>query len=70
MEVITTETIDAVEKAVAAGDMEAVRPHARFFGPIADRIVGATGDGRRARYDEMGSRLLGQYVKHSVACDR
>lgn len=66
MEVITAETVEAVERAVAAGDMAAVQPYARFFGPIADRIV----DGRRAKYDEMANRLLGRYVKHSVTCDR
>jgi hypothetical protein len=66
MEVITAEAIEAVDKAVAAGDMAAVQPYARFFGPIADRIV----DGRRGTYDAMAIRLLGRHVRESVACDR
>jgi hypothetical protein len=69
MEIIPAETIETVKKAVEEGNVAAVMAHARFFAPIADQIIAAA-PGERAKYDAMGSRLLGRYVGRATACQQ
>jgi hypothetical protein len=69
MEVITQESERVVENAVAANDMVALQPYARFFGPISDRILAKTTDEtKRQRFSGMANRLLSTYVKDASSC--
>jgi hypothetical protein len=69
MEIVTPASQRAVEAAVAANDVAALAPYARFFGPISDRILANTSDARvRQRVGEMANTLLTTYVRNSTSC--
>jgi hypothetical protein len=69
MEVLTAASERAVERAVTRNDMTALRPYARFFGPIAERILARTADvAVRQRYSQVADMLLTSYVRDATSC--
>ncbi|HTR79450.1 MAG TPA: hypothetical protein VMH39_15135 [Gemmatimonadaceae bacterium] len=70
MEVVTPETEWAVQRAVSDNDAAALEPYARFFGPIADRILADPRTaGTQQRFRDVANGLLAAYVEHSSSCN-
>ncbi len=69
MEVITSDAIDAVQRAIAAGDTAALERRGRFLGAVADRLA-ASGAGRRDadRLREATTAALARYARQTSAC--
>jgi hypothetical protein len=69
MEVITPAIVQTVRTSIAANDAAALARHARFLGPIAERLLatGAT-DTERARIKGVTNTALAAYASASAAC--
>lgn len=69
MDVITPAIVQSVRTSIAANDAAALARHARFLGPIAERLLatGAT-DTERARIKGVTNTALAAYAAASAAC--
>ncbi len=71
MEIVTPALEDAVSNAMIAHDTAALASTARFFGPIADRILGKSSTvNKQAQYAQMANTLLASYVRRLTSCEQ
>jgi hypothetical protein len=69
MEVITPEVVQSVRASVARNDAAALARHARFLGPIAERIAAAgVAEAEKVRITAVTSAALAAYTARPAAC--
>jgi hypothetical protein len=69
MELITPALEEAIDRAVRTNNVGALEPRARFFGPVADRILRRDEDVNKSiRYRDMANLLLDSYVRKMSVC--